>query len=229
MSVVGVLKIIKVYKINNTSPMYLYSEVNLYLCFTMEEFDALDVIARTRGKVKMDEVPTGDSIFLVWGWPTAVCFLLEFLLWRWLEQEWCMFLWVAIPMVGMPLMKRIVRKDYDRTHIRSLKSKLILDYWIFAGSACCIGGFALGFGGLEKICFLPVVSLLIGIGSFLTGEVTRFRPMVVCGLVGASLGILSALFQGEWWSWQLLAVAIVGAVALIIPGYLYNKRFKDGV
>lgn len=195
----------------------------------MEEFDALDVIARTRGKVKMDEVPTGDSIFLVWGWPSAVCFLLEFLLWRWLGQEWCMFLWIAIPMVGMPLMRRIVRKDYDRTHLRSLKSKLILDYWIFAGCACCFGGFALGFAGLEKVCVLPIVSLLIGIGSFLTGEATRFRPMVVCGLVGASLSFLSALFQGEWWSWQLLAVAVVAAVALIIPGYLYKRSFKDGV
>ena len=44
-----------------------------------ENLDALDVIARTRGKVQMDESPTGDSLFLVWGWPAAVFFLLDIL------------------------------------------------------------------------------------------------------------------------------------------------------
>ena len=32
----------------------------------MEQFDALEVIARTRGKVEMDKVPTGENIFLLW-------------------------------------------------------------------------------------------------------------------------------------------------------------------
>ena len=47
----------------------------------MEQFDALEVIARTRGKVEMDKVPTGENIFLLWGILTASFFFFFFALW----------------------------------------------------------------------------------------------------------------------------------------------------
>ena len=47
-----------------------------------ENFDALEVIARTRGKVDMDSVPTGGKLFPLWGWLASIVYSLEFLLWR---------------------------------------------------------------------------------------------------------------------------------------------------
>ena len=101
-----------------------------------ENFDALEVIARTRGKVKMDDVPTGDRLFLIWGWPTVAFFGLMFVLWHMLRQDWCLFVWAGIPLVGIPLMVRELRKDRQRRHMRTISSKTILDYWIFAGAVC---------------------------------------------------------------------------------------------
>ncbi|MBR4788164.1 MAG: hypothetical protein IK030_00440 [Bacteroidales bacterium] len=193
-----------------------------------ENFDALEVIARTRGKVDMDDIPTGENIFLVWGWPTAVVFLLEFILWQAFRQEWCLWLWPAIPLVGTPLMVRILKKDHERTHIRTRNAKVVLDYWIFAAAAFGIGGFVFGFAGLYEECYIPLMCLLIGIGSFITGELLRFRPKAVCGLAGCAIGIASFLLRGELWHWQLFAVALVAIVALVIPGILYNKRMRDG-
>ena len=66
----------------------------------MEQFDALEVIARTRGKVELDSVPTGGKLFPLWGWLAAVVYSLEFLLWQLLHQEWCLWLWVLIPFWG---------------------------------------------------------------------------------------------------------------------------------
>ena len=42
-----------------------------------ENFDALEVIARTRGKVTMERTPTGENLFLLWGALTAVFFILQ--------------------------------------------------------------------------------------------------------------------------------------------------------
>ena len=189
----------------------------------------MEVIARTKGRVEMDGIPSGDRIFPIWGWLSAIAFALEFVCWRSFQQTWCLFLWVIIPLIGTPLMMRIIRKDRDRTHIRSRASKLVLDYWIFVGAACGLGGFALGFADLYEICFIPVASMLIGIGAFITGEVLRFRPMIICGLIGAFAGLLSFILQGELWSYQLLVLSLVSVVSLIVPGYLYNRQFKDGV
>lgn len=194
-----------------------------------DNFDALEVIAHTRGKVDMDTTPTGESLFLVWGWPTAVIFLLEFVLWQFFRQEWCLWLWPGVPLVGIPLMVHLLKKDHDRSHTRTHSARVVLDYWIFVGVACGVGGFAFGVSGLYEDCFLPLVCLLVSIGSFLTGEMLRFRPKMICGLVGTAISLGSFMLKGELWSWQLLAISLVAAIGLIVPGIRYNKCVRGGI
>ena len=40
--------------------------------------DELDIIARTRSEVMGERVPTGENLFLAWGYPTAIILVLEF-------------------------------------------------------------------------------------------------------------------------------------------------------
>ena len=196
----------------------------------MEQFDALDVIARTRGKVEMDAAPSGDRIFLIWGVPTAVCFALQFIFWMWLHEVWCLFFWVLMPLVGVPLTIREVKADRERTHFRTYNSRIVMDYWMFVAVVSCAGGFIFGFADLSFVCFYPLVALLIGLGGFITGEVARYRPMIACGLAGAAVGIASFLLQGPALSaWQLMCDSAVAVISLVIPGYMYFKHFADGV
>ena len=68
----------------------------------------LDVISRIRGEVMSHKDNTGINLFLVWGYPTLVVILLEFaglMLWN---QNWYVWLWVGIPLVGVPLMTATV-------------------------------------------------------------------------------------------------------------------------
>ena len=195
----------------------------------MEQFDALDVIARTRGKVDMDDTPTGENLFLMWGTLTSVFFLLQFVLWRWLEQGWCMWVWTGIVLIGWPWMFALLRKDHNRTHRRTHESRIVLDVWIFVGVACAVGGFVFGLADLFERFAMPLMSLLVGVGAFVTGEVIRFRPKIIGGIVGSVLGIGAFLLQGELWTWQMLALSLVAVVSLVIPGYLYKKCFAHGV
>ena len=191
----------------------------------MEQFDALEVIARTRGKVDMDSsVLTGGWLFPLWGWLTAFFYSLAFILWQLLHQDWCLWLWIGIPVVGFPIMMSILRKDHERTHMRTHRSKLVLDYWIFAACAIGIGGFLFGFAGLYEMVENPLICLLTGIGAFLTGEAARFRPMIVGGLIGASIGLGAFLLQGDLWIWQELCVVATAVSALIVPGHLFEKQ-----
>ena len=194
-----------------------------------ENFDALEVIAQTRGKVNMDDRPTGNNLFPLWGWLAASFYLLGFLLWQWLRQQWCLWLWVGIPLIGLPMMYFIIRKDREHTHMRTRRSKLVLDYWIFAACAIGAGGFLFGFAGIYEVAENPLICLLVGIGAFITGEELRFRPMIIGGLLGAAIGLGAFLLQGELWYWQPLCVALTAVSALIIPGHLFEKHVKDGV
>lgn len=190
-----------------------------------ENFDALEVIARTRGKVEMDSsAHTGGGLFPLWGWLTAIFYTLAFVLWQLFRQEWCLWLWIGIPLVGFPIMISLLRRDHERTHIRTHKSRLVLDYWIFAACAIGIGGFLFGFTGIYEMAENPMICLLAGIGSFLTGEELRFKPMIIGGLVGASIGLGAFLLQGDLWVWQELCVVATAISALIIPGHIFDKQ-----
>lgn len=195
----------------------------------MEQFDALEVIARTRGKVDMDGAPTGGKLFPLWGWLTAFFYLAEFVLWQLLHQEWCLWLWIGIPVFGLPLMTFILRREHERVHMRTRVSKLVLDYWIFAACAIGLGGFVFGFAGIYEVVENPMICLLVGIGGFITGEATRFRPMIVGGLIGAAMGIGAFLLQGELWAWQMLVIVAVAVSTLIVPGYMFEKSSEHGV
>lgn len=187
----------------------------------------LDIITRMRGEVLSRREPTGEKIFLAWGYPTAFFLLVEFaalMLWK---EDWCSWIWMGIPLVGAPLMIHFLRKDYDRTGNRSLDAKAILYMWIFIGFVSCLGGATMGFAGVFEILYCTFQGILIGFGCFLTGVILRFRPKTVCGIVGTMVSFVSLFFQGDLWPLQLLITAIVTVIALIIPGHMFNTYVKN--
>ena len=194
-----------------------------------ENFDALEVIARTRGKVTMERTPTGENLFLLWGALTAVFFILQWALWEWLHEDWCLWIWTAAVLIGWPWMIVLLRKDHQRAHSRTHESKIILDCWVLIGAACALGGFVFGLADKFESFAMPLISLLIGMGAFVTGEVNRFRPKVIGGVAGVVIGIISYTLQGELWTWQMPALALVATVSLVIPGFLYKKSIKNGI
>lgn len=187
----------------------------------------LNIITHIRGEVMTRKEPTGENLFLAWGYPTAFFLLVEFaalMLWG---ENWCNWLWAGIPLVGVPLMVYFMSKDYERTHRMTLDQNVILMMWVFVGCACCMGGMVMGFAGVFEQCFFFLLGLLCGMGCFMTGIILKFRPKTVCGIIASVLSAVSLFFQEEWWPWQLLVTAVVVVVSLIIPGHLFKQYVKN--
>lgn len=193
----------------------------------MQERVELDIINQVRGEVDRRTVPTGENMFLAWGYPTAIFLLLEFLALMLWHKEWCEWIWLGIPLIGAPLMMYLIHKDYERTGNRTHNQDIILNMWICIGFVSCFGGAAMGFSGLFELCYSSFQGLLIGIGCFMTGNILRYRPKTVCGIIAIALSFLSLFFQGESWPWQLVVASAVAVVALIIPGHLYNHYVRN--
>lgn len=193
----------------------------------MNTITELDIITRTRGEVESRKDVTGENLFLAWGYPTVIVLLLEFvalLLWN---EDWCQWLWAGIPLMGVPLMVYFLNEDYERTRHRTLDQNVILMMWIFIGFASCVGGFAMGFAGVFRKSFFPYLSLLCGMGCFMTGIILHFRPKTICGIIASLLSAVPLFFQGDLWPWQLLTTAINVTISLIIPGHLFKKYVKN--
>ena len=187
----------------------------------------LDIIARMRSEIHSRKKDTGVNLFLVWGYPTAVVFLLEFVVLLFLQKHWYEWLWAGIPLLGVPLMKFFVKKDYDRTGHRTHEAHVALYLWFFIGAASAILGFTTGITGVYPICYCIIQGLLIGMGGFLTGVISRFRPMTVGGIIGSVVTFACLFLHGDLWPWQFLVTAIVTVMTLIIPGHLYKQYVNN--
>lgn len=195
----------------------------------MTTTEELDMIARMRNEVMSRKELTGENLFLAWGYPTVIVLLLEFaalMLWN---EDWCSWLWVGIPLIGTPLMIYFLNEDYERTHRRTLDQNVILMMWIFIGFACCLGGAAMGIAGVFQQGFFALLSLLCGMGCFMTGIILHFRPKTVCGIISSMLSAVPLFLQGDLWPWQLLATAVIVTIALIIPGHLFRRHIRQNM
>ena len=193
----------------------------------MDRQDELDIITSIRGEVMSNVEPTGENLFLAWGYPTAFFLIVEFLALILWNEDWCSWIWAGIPVVGVPLMMYFLNEDYERTHRRTLNQNVILQMWIFIGFASCIGGFTTGITGVFQQCFFSFLSLLCGMGCFMTGIILHFRPKTVCGIIASILSAVPLFFQGDLWPWQLLFTAFNVVISLIIPGHLFRKYVKN--
>ena len=188
--------------------------------------EELDIITRMRGEVMSRRELTGENLFLAWGYPTVLVLLVEFaalLIWN---EDWCSWLWAGIPLIGTPLMIYFLNEDYERTHSRTLEQNIILMMWIFIGFASCVGGAAMWFSGVFQQAFFAYLSLLCGMGCFMTGIILHFRPKTICGILASLLSAVPLFFQGDLWPWQLLVTAVTITISLIIPGHLFRRYVK---
>ena len=193
----------------------------------MEINRELDIIAQIRSEVMEPKEVTGPNPFLIWGYPTAFFLLLEFAALILLNKNWCGWLWIGIPLVGIPLMIYSLHKDYNRTHCRTKEENAILKMWIFIGFLSFVCGSSMGFAGVFEQCYCGCQGIIVNMGCFTTGMIIRFRPKTICGMTGAVLSFASLFFQGDLWPWQLLIAAMVAVVTLIIPGHMYNQSIKS--
>lgn len=189
----------------------------------MESQTDLDIIIRTRGEVLSRKEPTGENMFLAWGYPTVLYLLLEFAGLRIWHQDWASWLWIVIPIIGFPLMLYFLHKDYERTRRRSHEEIVVIKAWIFIGCFCALSGVAMGITGVFQQCYFCLFGFSCGLGCFLTGIVGKFRVHTVCGIIASALSVAPLFFQGELWPWQLPVTAGVVIVALIVPGHLFRQ------
>lgn len=193
----------------------------------MHQREQIDIIEKTRGRVLNDHTLTGEDMFLIWGYATALFLLLEFAALEIWGSTWCMYIWIGIPLVGAPLMFISYLRDNSHAHHIEVNAFVIMKMWIYLGFVIGALGFALGFAGLYTQCFFPLLCLLCSLGGFITGLVAAFRPMTICGLVASGLALATLAFQGTLWHWQLPSGALTIAVALIIPGHLFRRFVKN--
>lgn len=158
--------------------------------------------------------------FLLWGYTTFICFLTQYLLITVLNYPQHYIVWMAI------IVAAAISIFWSINDSKSYVTKTYVDdmigiFWMGLGllffalvAVFSIKGWGSGY---------PVFILLYGFGTFTTGRMIQFKPLIWGGLLNFPIAIATSLVSYQQ---QLLLAALAILLSYIVPGHLLKWHFK---
>lgn len=160
-------------------------------------------------------------LYLLWGWVVFICSVVHFLLlkFQWAKQPEMIWLltWVTVVVQIIYLVKQRKKET-----VKTYTDEVINYLWVTFGISMFLVSFILSKQN-SWILLYPIVLLLYGIPTFLTGVIMKFMPLKIGGISCWLLCIIATLIPPVY---TLLLLAIAMMMAWIIPGYLLKAKFK---
>jgi hypothetical protein len=188
----------------------------------ISERESLALISSMVNKAKNTFSETG-KLYIIWGWLIFLCCLVQFLALKIFDKN-ISYIWFStwvllIYQIFFLRKKRKLRKV--RTYTEEINGFVWLVFFICLLILAFIG---IQFEQYQMID--PMILVLYGMPTFLSGIILKFRPLIVGGIICWLLAILSTFVNINF---QLLLVAAGVAAGWIIPGYILKSRFKKNI
>lgn len=182
----------------------------------LNEKESLELISKMIQN-SQQKMKAGNGLnFLIFGYTTLVISIVVYSLLKMTQNNWYNLVWLGIPFFGFILLY-LFRKDkpkYTKTYI----DRVVNNVWTIIGSAIFLVSFTAGF---VRIPVLPILILLLGAATAITGLVIRFRPVVIGGVLGMISFLLPFVLFGYE---QALIYGICVFIMMVIPGHILNYK-----
>ncbi|NCI45484.1 hypothetical protein [Sediminibacterium soli] len=175
------------------------------------------MISHTRGAVV-----NNSFYFLLWGWLVFGCSVGQYLLKTYTAYPFHYMVWWLMPVGGL-ISAVYGSRQSKKTRVRSFVGDAISYLWIAIALAFIV--LLLVNIMREKgwqVAFTYYI-LMYAIGTFVTGKLIEFKPLVIGGLINFVLAVVSVKFAYDE---QLLIGAVAILVSYIIPGYLLRSKAR---
>jgi hypothetical protein len=190
---------------------------------TEENFTPQESISLIQSMITKTKKDLSDSsiYFLVWGWITLIACTGQFVLKHIFDYEKHYLVWWLV-VVGIVFSAWYGTKEDKKKKVRTYVGDSIKYLWIGMGIAYFVLSMILSRYGWDKIVF-PFFIMLYGLGTFVSGNIIQFRPLVVGGILAFALAISSTFVEYDY---QMLFAAGAILVSYIIPAYMLRHKNK---
>jgi hypothetical protein len=181
---------------------------------------SLQVIQSMISKTKQDMSDNG-IYFLVWGWITFIACTGQFVLKHIVNYERHYLVWWLI-IVGIAFsIYKGIREEKTR-RVKTYIGESMKYLWIGMGVSYFVLSMILSKTGWSFSVF-PFFILLYGLGTFVSGSIIKFRPLIIGGIAAWALAIGAVYVEYDY---QMLFGAAAILISYIIPAYLLRYKNK---
>ena len=184
----------------------------------LTEKESLALITGMITKAKNHYHESGSSA-LLWGFANVICFVLAYLQ----EENWISLPFNPFWLMIIAVILQVYFSWKERASKRTVTFKDETHYyvWLAFGISILILTVAGGFSEIGYIV-LPLILLLFGIPTFISGCIKKFKPLIFGGIVCWILSVISFFFRENE---VFLLVAMGAFFAWVIPGFLLRKNY----
>jgi len=170
------------------------------------------MIARAKGNVK-----AGQFYFIMWGWAVAAINLFIYLAQTLFTYEKAQFAWmICFPLGIYTAIKssKDSRKKRVKTHLDDLFNYMWIGYFVMVI-------IIIGAGAKVNFQLNPLIVLITGFPTFVTGLAIKFKPLVYGGIAFWIIAAISFILPYDV---QNLMGALAVIVGYLVPGYLLKRQ-----
>jgi hypothetical protein len=181
---------------------------------------SLQLIQSMISKTKQD-MSDNSIYFLVWGWITFIACTGQFVLKHILNYEKHYMVWLLV-FAGVAFSIYYSVREEKIRKVKTYISDSLKYLWIGMGISYFVLSMILTKIGWDSAVF-PFFIMMYGLGTFVSGSILRFRPLVIGGIIAWALAIGAGYADYDY---QMLFAAAAILVSYIIPAYLLRNKNK---
>jgi hypothetical protein len=183
--------------------------------------ESLQLIQSMIDKTKR-QLSANSIFFLLWGWITFIGCTGQFLLKHVLNYEKHYLVWLLV-IIGAGASFYLGKKYSKTSRVKTYVGESMSSLWMGMGIGFFVLSFIISRQGWGHNVF-PYFMLMYGLGTFVSGRILQFKPLVIGGIGSWVLAIVSTYLSYDY---QILMAALAILVSYIIPGHLLNAMKKE--
>jgi hypothetical protein len=182
---------------------------------------SLDLIQEMISKTKAN-LGENSIYFLLWGWVTFLAIIGQFFLKVVLGNEHHYLVWLlTIPTAIITIIYSARR--HNKYKVKTYLGESMSYLWTGIGISFFILSMIISNSSGGWANAWPFFILMYGLGTFVSGMILKFRPLVIGGVISWVLSLVSVFVAFDY---QLLLAAAAILSSYIIPGHLLRSNNK---
>jgi hypothetical protein len=190
---------------------------------TDEKFTPQESLSLIQSMISKTKQSMSDKsvYYLVWGWITFIACTAQFVLKHIYNYEKHYLVWL-LTIAGVVFSIWYSSKEEKAQKVKTYVGDSMKHLWIGMGIAYFVLSMILSKYGWDKIVF-PFFIMLYGLGTFVSGSIIQFRPLIIGGIMAFALAISAAYVEYDY---QMLFAAAAILISYIIPAYMLRRKNK---